>query len=167
MIVFATGFNVHHHEAFERVRGRGGITLAEPWQGRQPSAYLGSMVEKFPNLFLLLGPNSGTGHTSVVLIAEAQAAHVVRCVRAVEAAGAATIEVREETHAAYEESIHRRMTKTVWNTGGCRSWYLDASGRNRVIYPDFSWEFIQRTKRFDPAAFEFERRREPVLDAAA
>ena len=164
VIVWATGFNVHDHAAFGRVHGRGGLTLAEHWHGG-PNAYLGSMVENFPNLFLLLGPNSGTGHTSVVLIAEAQAGLAVRCIREVERVGGASIEVRPETHAAYEADLHRRMEPTVWNTGGCRSWYLDAAGKNRVIYPDFSFEFVRRTKRFDPAAFDIAPARVPDLVA--
>ena len=166
VIVFATGFNIHNHSAYEKVHGRGGVSLQETWHGG-PNAYLGSMVPGFPNLFFLLGPNSGTGHTSVVLIAEAQAGHVVRCLRAVKQQRAATIEVRPEVHDAYQEDLHRRMRPTVWNAGGCRSWYLDASGRNRVIYPDFSWEFIRRTKRFDPAAFVIEPGRDAVRKLAA
>ena len=151
-IVYATGFVVHEHPTAERVFDGRGRSLADLWRGG-PNAYLGSMIPGFPNLFMMLGPNAGTGHTSVVVIAEAQAGHVVRCLRMLEQRAADTIDVTPETHAAWEADVDALMGPSVWNTGGCRSWYQDAEGRNRVIYPNFSYEFIRRTRRVEPAFF--------------
>ena len=54
------------------------------------------------------------------------------------------------------------MTRTVWNTGGCASWYLDAEGRNTTLWPDFTWKFRRRTRRFDAEHYEFGAPAAPV-----
>ncbi len=150
-IVFGTGFHVADMPVGEWVRGRGGRTLMEAWNG-SPRAYLGTATSGFPNLFMLLGPNTGLGHSSMVYMLESQLNYVLDAVRTMRARGTATAEVRPEVQEAYTREIDARMRGTVWSTG-CASWYLDATGRNPTLWPDWTWRFRRRTRRFEPAKF--------------
>jgi cation diffusion facilitator CzcD-associated flavoprotein CzcO len=151
-IVFGTGFQATDPPLAAHVRGRGGTTLADAWAG-SPKAYAGTTVAGFPNLFILLGPNTGLGHNSVVYMIEAQIEHFIRVMRYMRRNGIAALEPRPEAQAAYVDAVDRRMRGTVWVAGGCRSWYLDRTGRNSALWPDFSWQFRRRVKRFDAADY--------------
>ena len=151
-IVFGTGFVPTDPPLAPHVRGRGGRSLAEAWAG-SPKAHVGTTVSGFPNLFLLMGPNTGTGHTSVVYIIEAQIEHLLAALRHLRGTGAAALEPREEAQEAFVAAVDRRMEGTVWNSGGCKSWYLDRTGRNSALWPDFTWRFRRRVARLDPAEY--------------
>ena len=148
-IVFGTGFHVTDMPVGEWVRGRGGRRLADVWQD-SPRAHLGCTVAGFPNLFLLLGPNTGLGHSSIVYMIESQIGHVLDALRVMREHGAAVAEVRPEVQAAYNRELDAKMAGTVWTTG-CSSWYLDDTGRNPTLWPDWTWRFRRRARRFDPA----------------
>jgi cation diffusion facilitator CzcD-associated flavoprotein CzcO len=150
-IVFGTGFHVVDMPVGRLVRGRGGKALEDVWNG-SPRAHLGCTVAGFPNLFILLGPNTGLGHSSMVYMIESQLAYVTGALREMRSRGARTVEVRTEAQERFNAEVHRRMQGTVWNTG-CRSWYLDSEGRNPTLWPDWTWRFRQRTARFDPAEY--------------
>ena len=147
-IIFGTGFRVADQPVAERVVGRDGRTLAEAWDG-SPKAHLGVAVAGFPNLFLLLGPNTGLGSTSVVLMIEAQVEYLLRALEYMRAAGVATVEPRAEAQQAFLTEMDARMRPTVWSTG-CSSWYLDRTGRNSAIWPGLTWSYRRRLRRFDP-----------------
>jgi cation diffusion facilitator CzcD-associated flavoprotein CzcO len=151
-IIFGTGFHVSDMPIAERIRGRGGRTLADAWQG-SPKAYLGVTVHGFPNLFLLLGPNTGLGHTSVVYMIESQVAYILSALSYLDRTGAGVVEPRAEAQADFVSTVDGRMVNTVWSRGGCHSWYLDATGRNSTIWPGFTWRYRRRLRRFDPAAY--------------
>ena len=151
-IVFGTGFVPTDPPLAPHIRGRGGRSLAEAWAG-SPKAHLGTTVAGFPNFFMLMGPNTGTGHTSVVYIIEAQIEHLLAALRHLRSTGAAALEPREEAQEAFVAAIDRRMEGTVWTSGGCRSWYLDGTGRNSALWPDFTWRFRRRVARLDPAEY--------------
>ena len=151
-IVFGTGFRVTDPPFAPHVRGRDGRSLAEAWDG-SPAAHLGITMPGFPNLFLLLGPNTGLGHTSVVLMLEAQIAHLLGALDHLRRTGAAALEPRVEAQAAWLADVDRRMRGTVWVAGGCRSWYLDATGRNSTLWPDHTWRYRRRAARFDAAEY--------------
>ena len=123
-------------------------------------------IAGFPNLFLLLGPNTGLGHSSMVYMIESQIAYVTDALRVMRERGAAVAEVRPEVQAAYNREIDARMEHTVWSTG-CSSWYQDATGRNPILWPDWTWRFRRRTRRFDPAAAHAARRATPAPAPAA
>jgi cation diffusion facilitator CzcD-associated flavoprotein CzcO len=152
VIVFGTGFRVTDLPIAERIRGRDGRSLAERWQG-SPQAYRGTTVSGFPNLFLLLGPNTGLGHNSVVLMIESQINYVLGALERMRRDGVRAVEPTAEAQARFVAGVDRRMAKTVWATG-CRSWYIDATGRNSTLWPGSTWRFRQRMKRFDLAAYE-------------
>jgi cation diffusion facilitator CzcD-associated flavoprotein CzcO len=150
-IVFGTGFSVTDLPVARWLRGRDGRLLEDVW-GESMSAYLGTAIAGFPNLFLLLGPNTGLGHNSMVYMIESQIAYVMHALHAMEQRGAATVEVSESTLERFNERVQQRMEGTVWSTG-CASWYLDAAGRNRTLWPDWTWRFRRRTARFDPGDY--------------
>jgi cation diffusion facilitator CzcD-associated flavoprotein CzcO len=150
-IVFGTGFHVVDMPIGRLVQGRGGRTLAETWNG-SPRAHLGATVAGFPNLFIMLGPNTGLGHSSMVYMIESQIAYVVDALRTMRERGAEVVEVREDVMARSNERLQRRMRGTVWSTG-CRSWYLDAEGRNPTLWPDWTWRFRRRTARFEESEY--------------
>jgi len=153
-IVFGTGFRVTDLPIAERIAGRDGVRLADRWDG-SPRAHLGTTVAGFPNLFLLLGPNTGLGHSSVVFMIESQIAHLLAALRHLDAHGAASLEPRAEAQARFVAEVEAAMRGTVW-TAGCRSWYLDRRGRNSTLWPGFTWAFRRRLARLDPAEYRLE-----------
>jgi cation diffusion facilitator CzcD-associated flavoprotein CzcO len=164
-IVFGTGFQVTDIPAAHRVRGRGGTLLDDVWHG-SPRAYMGTSIAGFPNLFFLLGPNTGLGHSSMVYMVESQIAHVMAALGRMRDRGAQTIEIRPEAQARYNADIDRRMAGTVWQTG-CASWYLDRTGRNATIWPDWTWRFRRRAAALRPDDYALDvRAPEPARVAA-
>ena len=155
-IVFGTGFHVSDIPAAHRVRGRGGTLLDDIWHG-SPRAYMGSTIAGFPNLFFLLGPNTGLGHSSMVYMIESQIAHVMAALKHMHSRRATTIEIRREAQDRYNAEIDGKLKRTVWNTG-CASWYIDHTGRNSTIWPDWTWRFRRRARELRPDDY--------VLDAA-
>jgi cation diffusion facilitator CzcD-associated flavoprotein CzcO len=151
-IIFGTGFHVTDIPIAQRVRGRDGRTLAETWDG-SPSAYKGAAVAGYPNLFFLVGPNTGLGHNSIVFMIESQINYVAGALGAMRRRGARVVDVRPEAQAAYNAMLDQMTEGTVWVSGGCSSYYIDRNGRNSTIWPTFTWPFRQRTREFDEAAY--------------
>ena len=151
-IIFGTGFAVTDMPVARQIRGRDGRSLEELWRG-SPRAHLGTAVDGYPNLFLLLGPNTGLGHNSIVYMIESQIAHVMDALRTMRQRGAETAEVRPEVMESFNRDLQSQLEGTVWNTG-CASWYLDSTGRNSTLWPDWTFRFRRRTARFDPAEYK-------------
>lgn len=156
-IIFGTGFHVTDVPIAHHVRGRDGVTLADAWS-QTMTAYLGTTVAGFPNLYLLLGPNTGLGHNSVVLMIEAQIKQIVAGLKHMRRHRLATIEPTAPAQRTYVERLDARMQPTVWMRGGCQSWYLDAGGRNSTLWPGFVPTFRRLLGRFNPAAYEMRAR---------
>ena len=150
-IIFGTGFHVTDPPSAQLVRGRDGGTIADRMQaGIQ--AYLGATIEGLPNYFKLIGPNTGLGHNSMVYMIESQLNYVMDALRVMDEQRIAEFEVRPEAMAAYNAQIQSKLPGTVWMSG-CASWYLDADGKNTTVWPDFTWRFRHRTKRFKTDAY--------------
>jgi len=147
------------------INGREG-NLHELWQG-SPEAFRGTTIAGFPNLFLLVGPNTGLGHTSIVYMIESQITYVLDCLRTMERQRTAVVDVRPEAQRDWNAEVQARMPPTVWNSGGCASWYLDANGRNSTLWPDFTFRFRQQTRRFDAESYRLERAGESATRDAA
>ncbi len=163
-IIFGTGFHVTDPPSARLVRGRDGGTLAERMQaGIQ--AYLGATVEGLPNYFKLIGPNTGLGHNSMIYMIESQLNYVIDALRVMDEQGFAEFEVRPDAMAAYNAQIQSKLPGTVWMSG-CASWYLDADGKNTTIWPDFTWRFRHRTRRFDTKAYTLRHRSDVSAQAA-
>ena len=119
--------------------------------------HLGIVTAGFPNLFFLLGPDTGLGHHSVVFMIESQVRYVMECLRLLSRTGAQAMEVRPEARRAFDARLHRRLDPLVRNAGGCRSWNLDEHGVNRTVRPGFTFEYWARTRRVKPGAFRLIR----------
>ncbi len=153
VIVHATGFHVTDIPFARRVVGRDGRSLHDVWSG-SPQAYKGTAVPGYPNMFFLLGPNTGLGHNSIVYMIEAQIAYVMDALRTMRENDFHAVAVRPEAFRFWNDAVQAKLPPTVWNSGGCSSWYIDANGLNTTIWPDFTWRFRRLTRRFDVAAYE-------------
>ncbi len=151
VIIYGTGFKVIGALAGLNVTGRDGRVL----EGTE--AYHGVTADGFPNFFMLLGPNTGLGHTSVVFMIESQIRHVMSCLKMLARDKADTIEVSASVQRRFNRRLQQRLARTVWNAGGCRSWYLDDDGVNRAIWPGFSAEYWARTRRARRGAYLVDR----------
>jgi cation diffusion facilitator CzcD-associated flavoprotein CzcO len=151
-IVLGTGFAATEFLAPMRITGRGGRDLHQQWKGGA-SAYLGTVVPGFPNLFVLYGPNTNLGHNSIIVMLEAQVGWVVQAVRALEDGRARWLEVRRGVAEAFDAWVQERVGRTVF-AGGCRSWYLTESGRNTQNWPASTLTFRRRLRRLRLEEFE-------------
>jgi cation diffusion facilitator CzcD-associated flavoprotein CzcO len=147
-IVFGTGFKLLDMPIAGIVRGSDGRTLADRWQG-SPRGYMGTVVAGFPNLFVLLGPNIGNGHSSATVIMENQMHYVVEALRTMADRGLGSVDVRDDVQASFNERVDERLAGSIWNAGGCASYYLDVNGRNSFMYPWSTIHYRRRTRRFD------------------
>jgi cation diffusion facilitator CzcD-associated flavoprotein CzcO len=152
-IIFATGFKIADGLRQTAVSGRDGVKLADLWRGGV-EAFLGTTIAGFPNFFVLAGPNTGLGHSSMIYMIESQLAYVLDALRLLDAAAATAIDTRRERQEAYNAEVQRRFEGSVWTSGGCASWYLDEHGRNRTIWPGYTFAFRRRTRRVNPADHE-------------
>lgn len=151
-IVYATGFAVQDPYQELQVRA-GGRALGEVWKQNGAQAYLGTTMAGFPNLFLLLGPNTGLGHTSILIMIEAQTRYVAQALELLQKEGARTIQLRPEVQTAFTAWLRERHASTVWSSG-CSSWYLSAEGQNTVIWPGLATAFRRRTERLRREDYE-------------
>jgi cation diffusion facilitator CzcD-associated flavoprotein CzcO len=152
-IVLATGFRASEDLAPFDVRGVGGLRLDQLW-ATGAEAYLGTTVAGFPNFFVLIGPNTGLGHSSLLLMMEAQVSYIVDTLRTMRACRLKWVDVRPEVQASYNEMIQARLKRSVW-ASGCHSWYLTRTGRNTTLWPGFTFEYRFRTRRFALSDYRF------------
>ncbi|GAA4231518.1 NAD(P)/FAD-dependent oxidoreductase [Actinomadura meridiana] len=152
-VIFGTGFKVTGALTDLRVTGRNGVKLQEVW-ANGIEAHRGTTIPGMPNFFMLLGPNTGLGHTSVVFMIEVQIRHVLSCLRLMSERGAGMIEPKPEASRRYNDRLQRRLRRSVWNEG-CDSWYLDDQGVNRTIWPGHTFEFWAASRRAKPKEFTF------------
>ena len=158
-LICGTGFHVTDTQLPQCIYGREGCSLADSWQDG-PHAYIGTTVAGFPNLFLLVGPNTGLGHNSIVFMIEAQVAYVLDCFRIMKRRNMGVVEVQPEIQKAYNAEVQQKMEGTVW-LSGCSSWYLDAHGRNTTLWPGFTFDFWRKTRHFDPQHYTMSRKHVP------
>jgi cation diffusion facilitator CzcD-associated flavoprotein CzcO len=154
-IILATGFSPTDPPIARRLKDATGRTLSDTWRG-SPQAYLGTTVAGFPNLFLLYGPNLNLGHSSIVYMLESQIAYVLDALKTMRARRLTEVEVKPDVQDAWNDRLQERLEGTVWDTGGCSSWYLDANGRDSVMWPDFTFKYRRRVRRFDPSDYRLE-----------
>ncbi|MWV50696.1 NAD(P)-binding protein [Rathayibacter sp. VKM Ac-2803] len=153
VLVFATGFHSTRPPFARRIRGRGGLLLADRW-AEGMSAYDSTAVHGFPNLFVINGPNASLGHNSAIHMIETQVDYVLAALDHRDAAGIDVLEVTAEAEAASVARVDALSADTVWTNGGCESWYVDAESRRlTLLWPDFAFAFREELGRFDPAAY--------------
>lgn len=150
-IICGTGFRATAVPVARLIWGRNSQNLAETWQG-SAEAYRGTTVSGYPNLFFLIGPNTGLGHNSMVHMIESQISYVLDALKTMEQRQWQAIEVRPEVQENFNEELQQRMARTVWSSG-CKSWYLNSQGRNTTLWPGFTFSFRRLTKHFDTAGY--------------
>ncbi|CAF0939038.1 unnamed protein product [Rotaria sordida] len=152
IIIWSTGFQVQNFPL--PIYGISGCSLAEQWSETM-QAYRGVTVPNFPNLFLLLGPNTGLGHNSVIVMIEAQIHYIAEALLYMNKNNLRMMDVKQHVHDQFNHKLQRKLKKTVWQSGGCHSWYQDAKGNNTTIWPDFTWIYILLMKNFDSKNYIF------------
>jgi cation diffusion facilitator CzcD-associated flavoprotein CzcO len=153
VLILATGFRATEPVPEGLIIGRDGRDLAGQWRNG-PAAYKGTTVHGFPNLFILLGPNTALGHSSVLLMIESQIRYLLSALDHLEA-GTGPLEVKRDAQADWNNWIEQRLARSVWNAGGCSSWYLHPrSRRNTTIWPGFVSDFRRRLRQFDRDAYQ-------------
>lgn len=165
-IVFGTGFKLTNNSGFSRLRGRDGRLLSEQWAGGEMTAYLGTTIENFPNMFMLLGPNSVV-YTSQVVTIETQIDYLLAALHAMGATNIDSVEVRADVQQDFVEDTDRRLAGSVWNSGGCSSYYLSPSGRNFTFWPGFNASFRRRMSKFDLADYRLGKVLAPAAHPAS
>jgi cation diffusion facilitator CzcD-associated flavoprotein CzcO len=150
-IVLATGFALGLANAPFPIHGLGDVALDEVWKDGAV-AYKGMAVSGFPNWFIMMGPNTGPGHTSVLVYTEAQIQHVLEAIEMIQSEHLKYVDVRQDRQDRYNQTIQGRMKHMVWSSG-CNSWYLSSDSENHALYPGFAAEYVLRARHFDPADY--------------
>jgi cation diffusion facilitator CzcD-associated flavoprotein CzcO len=148
-IVFGTGFEVTTAYRHLRLTGVGGRSLKDLWDVTGMAAYNGITVSGFPNYFMLMGPHTGLGHNSVVIMIEAQAGYIVDALKRMRAARVAAVDVDAAVQARFVEDVERRLQGTVWQDGGCSSWYKDSHGKVTAVWPGAAAAYVKAVKVAD------------------
>lgn len=144
-IIFGTGFHVIDSLVNQTIIGSNGLKLRDAW-ATGPKSYHGITLSGFPNFFLLVGPNTGLGHNSIIFMIETQVRHIMRCLQELDAGR--TINIKASAEREFNNWVRAKLRGTVWQTG-CRSWYLDNSlypGRNHTLWPGFTFTYWWRTR---------------------
>lgn len=144
-IIYGTGFNAAEYPNEFVVKGLNGKLLADEWK-HGPEAYLGTNVKHFPNLFFVVGPNTGLGHNSMIFMIEVQVNFIVQCIKNLRESGYKYLDVKETIQTNYNTEIQKKLAHTVWNSG-CVSWYQTAEGKNTSIWPGFTFQYWKRMKK--------------------
>ncbi len=155
LIVYSTGYDATDGVISYPVVGRKGTTLLDAWK-EYPRAYLGTAAPGFPNLFVVTGPNTGIGHTSALFLIESQMCYILNSIKNVEKRNKKVVEVKAHAEERYTNHIHSEMTKTVWQSGGCNSWYKSKSGKVIAMFPGFSFTYRRWAKNFRTNDHSFE-----------
>jgi cation diffusion facilitator CzcD-associated flavoprotein CzcO len=155
VIVLATGFLLGLTSPPFRMFGVGGRSIEEAWSDGV-SAYKGMTVSGFPNWFTIMGPNTGPGHTSVLVLAEAQMTHAVQAIKKIRREDIKYMDVRQDVQDRYNERLQARMKHMAWSSG-CKSWYLSEDGKNHTLYPGFAAEYVLRSRKLRPQDYEITR----------
>ncbi len=153
-IVLATGFQAAENVTRFVVKGLQGRDMNETWS-EGAEAYLGTTVSGFPNMFLVVGPNTGLGHSSMILMIEAQVGYIVQAIKNARMRGAKYMDVRADVQRSYNAKLQQELAHSVWQSGGCHSWYQNKNGKNVTLWPGFTFTFMKRTKHFEPDKYEW------------
>jgi cation diffusion facilitator CzcD-associated flavoprotein CzcO len=160
VIVYATGFKPMDVITNVAITGPGERSLNEEWRDG-PQAHWGIAVAGYPNFFLLMGPNTGLGHNSMVFMIESQIAYIMNALAELDARGAASLEPLADAQRAFNEDIEAKLAKSVWGSG-CKSWYLSPDGKNRTLWPGYTFEYRWKTRRIRPEDYAFTPAKQPA-----
>jgi cation diffusion facilitator CzcD-associated flavoprotein CzcO len=145
-LIFATGFYATENPIADVIVGKGGQKLSQAWANGE-EAYLGTLVKGFPNLFFIVGPNTGLGHSSMVYMIETQVEYIRKLLGHLKAEGAQSLEVRADVQDRFNADLQKSLGGSIWATG-CTSWYKHKSGKITALWPGFTFTFRNRTRDF-------------------
>ena len=156
VIILATGFKASEMLSSYEIVGRDGRVLSEFWENDNASAYFGTTVPGFPNFFIMLGPNVGSGHGgSMIRNVECQTDYATSVLQEMFDQHASTAEVREAVYRNYSKKIDEAHEKMVWTHTGVDNWYRNSRGRVVVITPWRNDAFWKMTRQADPEEYVF------------
>lgn len=154
-VILGTGFHVADSFNYYDVRGKNGLTFKEAFKNG-PEAYYGASVHQFPNMFMMLGPNTGLGHNSMIYMIESQSNYIIDAIQKMIHQNIKSIEVKKEVQDNFNAEIQKKLVGTVW-LSGCKSWYLTPDGKNHTVWPGFTLEFRNRTKNIRLSDYDLEK----------
>jgi cyclohexanone monooxygenase len=130
-------------------------------------AHKGTTIDGYPNLFFLVGPNTGLGHNSMIYMIEAAATYILDAIQQMRAGGWKSVDVKPEALRAYNDKLQAKVEGTVWQVGGCKSWYQNDAGRNTALWPDFTFKYRQEVASFDANNYVIEHAAAKAPERAA
>lgn len=158
ILVLATGFETRKMLWPMDIMGQGGVTIRDEWGDEDPRAHYGITVPKFPNFFVLYGPNTNLAHGgSAVFHSECQIRYVMQALRELVEGGHDALEIRDEPFWAYQEKVDAAHSRMVWSHSGVTSWYKNAAGRVHANSPWRLVDYRNMTEVFNPEEYEFSR----------
>lgn len=157
VLIYGTGFRASDFLSTYRVIGRDGADLHKTWSGNA-RAYLGTMIPRFPNMFILYGPNTNLViNGSIILFAECSVGYMVDCLKTMIESGQKTIEVRQDVFDEFNEEIDRANAQMAWGMEGVSSWYKNDLGRVSQNWPFPTVDYWAATRKANPADFGLDR----------
>ncbi len=154
VLILATGFKAAEIMSSYDVIGVNGQHLKDFWDTDNPKAYKGTVVPDFPNLFTLLGPNTGLGHGgSIIPVAERQMNYVLRLLEMRFENNAKSVEVRRDVFDTYNQKLDDAHDKMIWTHPGSTNWYQNKRGRVVAITPWRNDDFWRMTREVDKREF--------------
>ena len=157
IIIYGTGFHVIDAFDYLDVKGKGGVDLAAQFREHGTETYMGMTIHGFPNLYFMLGPNTALGHNSVVFMIEQQTKYIIKMLDEMDKRGAVAADATQQAQTEFNDEIQKLVEKGIWTQGGCTSWYLDSHGKNRTIWPKFTFQYWWETRKVDAKDFEWEK----------
>jgi cation diffusion facilitator CzcD-associated flavoprotein CzcO len=163
VIVYGTGFLGTYSYAYNhlapgsrlQIKGRNGEELIDRWNREGVGGHRGVTVADVPNLFLMLGPNTGQDHNSVVFMIESQVRYIADAIATCDKIGAQALAPTRKAQDSFNSKMQRKLAGSVFNSGDCRNWYLNEHGNNRVIWGGYTWQYWLATRSVKPAEYEF------------
>ncbi|MFQ5549320.1 MAG: flavin-containing monooxygenase [Woeseia sp.] len=152
-IILGTGFKATDPISPTRIFGIGGRELSDDWRDG-PEAFLGISVAGYPNLFLMVGPNTGLGHNSMIFMIESQVRYAIKMIRQMSRRGVRAVDIKAGSQSQYNRGLQKTLEQSVWQSG-CKSWYQTEDGKNTSIWPGASFSYWVRTLRPDMRHYDF------------
>lgn len=154
-IILGTGFHVADSFQFYNIEGKEGVTFKNAFKDG-PEAYYGTTVHHFPNMFMMLGPNTGLGHNSMIYMIEAQTNYILDAIEKIQKQKIKSFEVKKEVQDKFNKEIQKKLVGTIWQSG-CKSWYISENGKNHTVWPGFTLEFRNKTKTINLNDYQLEK----------
>ncbi len=161
-IIFGTGFIASEVMLNMEVVGKSGKKLLEEWQVNGPEAYFGITISGYPNYLFMVGPNTGLGHNSIIHMIESQVNYMMDYIKILDRTGADYLDLKPEIQKTFNREIQNRLSTTVWQSGGCKSWYQTTDGKNTTLWPGLTVEYRKKTRVVNELDYDKVKVKEPI-----